>query len=279
LARALPTGLFDNAGVGDYLARLLSAPGRTNDFRELRHKLFLVATDLDSGEAVAFGSAGRDDVPIARAVLASAALPGLFPPVKIGGRHYVDGALVKTLHASVALREGAGLLLCINPLVPFNADAATALGGRRRLVLAEQGLPTVLAQTFRALIHSRMRVGMERYRRDYAGADVLLFEPSRNDPRMFFANVFSYADRRRLAEHAYQRTRADLRRRHDELAPILARHGISLDRAVLGDRRRTLAQPAAGRGRRHVPLAGPARELAHALDRLERVLKAAGAAS
>ena len=34
------------------------------------------------------------------------ALPGLFPPVAIDGEHYVDGALNKTLHASVALDEG-----------------------------------------------------------------------------------------------------------------------------------------------------------------------------
>jgi NTE family protein len=34
------------------------AEGRSNDFRQLRHRLFIVATDLDTGESVAFGSAG-----------------------------------------------------------------------------------------------------------------------------------------------------------------------------------------------------------------------------
>ena len=56
------------------------------------------------------------------------ALPGLFPPTRIGGRDYVDGALKKTLHASVALREGASLVLCINPLVPFDASLARKHG-------------------------------------------------------------------------------------------------------------------------------------------------------
>ncbi|MGE5814010.1 MAG: patatin-like phospholipase family protein, partial [Acidobacteriota bacterium] len=91
LAHALPTGIFDNSRIDEYLTGLFSTPGRTNDFRKLRRKLFLVATDLDSAEAVPFGAPGWDDVPIARAVVASAALPGLFPPVEIGGRHYVDG--------------------------------------------------------------------------------------------------------------------------------------------------------------------------------------------
>ena len=87
LAHALPTGVFDNTGVGDYLTQLLSRSKRTNDFRQLKHKLFLVATDIDTGASVPFGADGWDDVPIARAVQASAALPGLFPPVEIGGRY------------------------------------------------------------------------------------------------------------------------------------------------------------------------------------------------
>ena len=73
-----------------------------------------------------FGSTGRDHVPISRAIQASSALPGLFPPVEIDGEHYVDGALNKTLHASVALDQGVGLLLCVNPLVPFDARRRVA---------------------------------------------------------------------------------------------------------------------------------------------------------
>jgi len=83
LARAIPVGVFDNSGIGDYLARLFSTQGRSNDFRKLGHKLFLVATDLDSGRVVPFGARGWTSVPISQAVLASAALPGLFSPVEI----------------------------------------------------------------------------------------------------------------------------------------------------------------------------------------------------
>ena len=49
LAHALPTGIFDNSRIDEYLTGLFSTPGRTNDFRKLRRKLFLVATDLDFG--------------------------------------------------------------------------------------------------------------------------------------------------------------------------------------------------------------------------------------
>src|SRR5881409_1225907 len=128
LGRAVPTGLFDQRAIDAFLTRLFATAGRSNDFRALRHKLFLVATNLDTGASVAFGEAGFDHIPITKAIEASAALPGLFPPVEIEGEHYVDGALNKTLHASVALDQHVALLLFINPLVPFDASSAARHG-------------------------------------------------------------------------------------------------------------------------------------------------------
>jgi predicted acylesterase/phospholipase RssA len=273
LAHALPTGVFDNAGVGDYLTQLLSGPKRTNDFRQLKHKLFLVATDIDTGAAVPFGADGWDDVPIARAVQASSALPGLFPPVEIGGRFYVDGALTKTLHASLALRESAKLVLCINPLVPFDARLAAERAHRDEVSVIRGGLPAIMSQTFRTLIYSRMRVSMGRYRKEYPDADVLLFEPERDDVEMFFTNVFSYSDRRRLCEHAYQRTREDLRRRRSELAEALGRHGITIDDKALADEHRTLlARGHRKNHRRPDALGQTAAKLDQTIGRLERLL-------
>lgn len=273
LARALPTGVFDNVGVGDYLTRLFSGPKRTNDFRRLKHKLFLVATDIDTGAPVPFGAPGWDDVPIARAVQASAALPGLFPPVEIGGRYYVDGALTKSLHASLALKEGVKLLICVNPLVPFDARLAASREGREVVSIARGGLPSIMSQTFRTLIHSRMQVGMERNRRDFPDADVVLFEPARDDAEMFFTNVFSYSDRRRLCEHAYQRTREDLRRRGPELQEVLGRHGIRINAKVLADERRSLLPPRGRIGRLAAgDLGQTAAKLSGTLDRLEELL-------
>jgi hypothetical protein len=54
---------------------------------------------------------------------------------------------------------------------------------------------------------------------------------------MFFTNVFSYANRRRVCDHAYQRTVREIARRRRELAPILARHGIRLRAEVLDQAR------------------------------------------
>jgi predicted acylesterase/phospholipase RssA len=240
LGQAIPTGIFDQRAILAFLARLFDSRGRSNDFRALEHKLFIVATNLDTGASVTFGSPGFDHVPIDKAIAASAALPGLFPPVEIDGEHYVDGALNKTLHASVALDQRIDLLLCVNPLVPFDATAAAR--GRRLTIakLDHGGLPLVLAQTFRAIIHSRMKVGMEKYRRQYPDADILLFEPDREDADMFFANIFSYTHRARLCETAYRNTRARLLAQRSALEAMLARHDIRLDMDRLRERDRSI---------------------------------------
>ncbi len=281
LSHAIPTGMFDNASVGDFLRRLFSAPGRTDDFRRLRHKLFLVATNLDSGASVTFGAAGHDHVPISKAIEASAALPGLFPPVAIGGEHYVDGALNKTLHASVALDQGVSLLLCVNPLVPYDSSHATGRDHVTPRKLNQGGLPLVLSQTFRAIIHSRMKVGMEKYRKQYPHADVVLFEPDREDADMFFASIFSYSQRKRLCAAAFEKTRQNLTARMPALEPLLARHGIGIRRDRLADASRKVTDALSDPRPLHTnrddnDVRQTARDLTHTLDQLQRWL--AGAA-
>jgi predicted acylesterase/phospholipase RssA len=258
LAPVLPTGVFSNHQVNDQLARLFSATGRSNDFRKLKSKLTLVATNLDSSEPTPFGRAGWDHVPISQAVQASSALPGLFPPVEIDGQHYVDGALKKTLHASVALDDGVDLLICLNPLVPFDATSplnSDAMGhplpsAQRKIPrIVDGGLTSVLSQTFRSMIHSRMELGMKHYASQYPETDIVLIEPDHRDPELYLANTFSYSQRRHLAEHAYQQTRALLRSDATGLSAKLQWHGIRLNHAALDDPKRRLTQPAQARTR------------------------------
>jgi predicted acylesterase/phospholipase RssA len=280
LSHAIPTGMFDNASVGAFLRRLFAAPGRTDDFRKLRHKLFLVATNLDSGAPVTFGARGHDHVPISKAIEASAALPGLFPPVAIGGEHYVDGALNKTLHASVALEEGVKLLLCVNPLVPYDSSRAVGRDHVTPRKLNQGGLPLVLSQTFRAIIHSRMKVGMEKYRKQYPDADVLLFEPDREDADMFFASIFSYAQRKRLCAAAYAKTRSNIQARVETLEPLLARHGITIRRDRLDDPARKVTDAISDPRPLHThrddhDVRQTTRDLTHTLDQLQRWLAGA----
>lgn len=272
LGPALPTGVFSNRQVDTQLARLFSREGRTNDFRKLKTKLTLVATNLDSGEPAPFGRPGWDHIPISQAVQASSALPGLFPPVKIDDQHFVDGALKKTMHASVALEEGVDLMICLNPLVPFDATAPRVakaaqwgLPSEKQRIprIVDGGLPAVLSQTFRSLIHSRMELGMKQYEHTYPHTDIILIEPDHRDPELYLANTFSYAQRRHLAEHAYQQTRQMLRSRKTGLSAKLGRHGISLNHKVLDDPKRHLSAR---------PQAHPHTRLGRAIATLQEVM-------
>lgn len=241
LAQAAPAGLFDNEGLHEYLQRAFSMLGRTNDFRQLRRRLYVIAADLESSEAVRFGAPGFDHVPISRAVQASVASPGLYMPVEVDGRYYMDGTLRKGLHASVALEDGADLVIAINPLVPIDASAAVRAGTMKPGELAHSGMPNILAQTFRTMIYSRMKAGIAQYDREYPGKEVLLFEPTRDDAKLFFSNVFSFQSRRMACEHAYQMTRRDLLQRADALEKQLAPYGITLRRDRLEDEQRTIS--------------------------------------
>ena len=278
LGKALPSGFFDNEPIYQYLAHLWSAPGRTDDFRQLKNKLYVIAVDLDTGESVKFGAPGYDHVPISRAVQASSALPGLYPPVEIDGHSFVDGALQKTMHASVALQEELDLLLCLNPLVPFDARLAVQAGRPTEVGrLVEGGLPVVLSQTFRALIHSRLQVSMQKYDTEFEHTDLILFEPNRDDAKMFFTNVFSFSGRDWVCEHAYQTIREDLLARRAELEPILARHGIRMRMDVLEDRNRHYYTSARERQSSAAPKkyrSRLTRNLGTAFDQLQEIVSA-----
>jgi len=267
IARLAPTAAFKNAPLQKYLHDLFTTAGHTDDFRKLRNQLYVVATRLSTGESVAFGDKHYDQVPISKAVMASAALPGLYAGVEINGHHYVDGALLRTMHASLALERGCDLVICVNPLVPFDSSHAK---GRRYRNFVDEGLPTILSQTFRAMIRSRMQVGMASYRERYPESDTILFEPDRHDETLFFTNVFRYSGRRKLVEHAYQRTRKDLLDQARELGPLLRRRNLELDTDILRRRGRTFASAAherANHARRVV------RRLQKALGRLDGLLQ------
>jgi len=264
----VPTGLFDSAEIERFLRDVFTRRGRSNDFRELAAPLYVVAVDLDSGKAVRFGAEGWDEVPISRAVQASAALPGLYPPVNVRGRHYVDGALRRTMHASVVLEQDIDLLIGLNPLVPFDASQATRQPGGIDQSLSEGGLPVVLSQTFRTLLQSRMQVGLARYAQQYPDVDQLVFEPNADDGELFFTNVFSFAARRRVCELAYRNTLADLRQRAGVLTPMLAAHGIALRMDVLADRDRSILDGLPARARSTDTTA----RLHRSLDDVERLL-------
>jgi len=256
----LPPGLLETAGIQQYLHRVFLSRLKSDSFRDLARELYVVAVDLDNGEAVAFGKDGHRDVPISKAVQASTALPGLYRPVRIGGRDYVDGGVRKTAHINLAIQEGADLVICINPIVPYLNDTA---GGPLRGHLSNRGVGWVLDQVMRIMLHGRMQYGLERYRREHPHVDVLLIEPTRDDVRMFGYNIMRYSARRVVAEHGYRTTLEFFRRDAARYRRLFAKHGIRM-----ADPHAVADDPS-----RHPHQSDLARTLDASLDRLQSRLR------
>src|SRR5439155_19486546 len=142
---------------------------------DLPARFAAIATEIGTGHEI-WLTRGR----LSDALRASYALPGIFPPVLIGGRWLVDGALVNPVPVSAARALGARLVIAVN----LNADlfgrgtiiashgsdesdvvsAQTKPNGLRRMFAGERslrrqffgrrgrpGLPTVMVEAFNVM--------------------------------------------------------------------------------------------------------------------------------
>ena len=96
------------------LDHLVSSLVGASTFRDLPRRILVNTVDLESGAQVLWGLPGLDDVPVADAVFASCALPGIFAPREIRGRTYVDGAVVENLPLRLAAAAGRGPIVAVN---------------------------------------------------------------------------------------------------------------------------------------------------------------------
>jgi NTE family protein len=232
LAEALPSGLYDSSGVESYLEKVLSDPDRVNDFRLLENELYLPTTDLDTCERIVLGGDEWDDVPISRAVAASTALPMVYKPVEIKGRHLVDGGLRSTTNVDVAVEAGAEFVIVVNPLVPYVNDfqkvIPTMLGSRVRRV-RDMGFPQVGYQAFKLLAHQRLHEAVKQWKERYSGVDIILIEPDPNDELMFETNILNFTRRVEIARHGFESVTLKLASEYDEIKAIAAKHGIEIE--------------------------------------------------
>ena len=78
-------------------------------------RLYVVAVELDSGRRVVFGTPEAPPIPVAQAIEASCAIPGVFRPVRFDGRSYVDGGAWSLTNLDVAPVVDGTRVLCVNP--------------------------------------------------------------------------------------------------------------------------------------------------------------------
>ncbi len=239
----LPSGLFDNRRIEAYVRESLERNGIPNDFRQLKlsrgKSLYIGATNINTAQGAVFGHDEDHSVTISEAVQASTAIPGFFRPARIGppGREqdYVDAAVRKTANISVPVRHGAQLVVCYNPFRPF-VNYRHRLVSDGRSSIADLGMAVILNQAFRTMLHSRLRLGIEKLKLDenFRG-DVILIEPTETDARFFSMNPVAFWARKAAAEHGFESVKLSLHRHYESLRNILGAYGIKVDLAAIGD--------------------------------------------
>ena len=170
-------------------------------------------------------------MPISRAVAASTALPMVYKPVEIKGRHLVDGGIRSTTNVDIAVERGAKFVIVVNPLVPYVNDfqkvIPTMLGSRVRRV-ADMGFPQIGYQAFKLLAHQRLHEAVSRWQEKYPGVDIILIEPDPNDELMFETNILNFTRRMEIARHGFESVTLKLASDYDELKSVCAKHGIEI---------------------------------------------------
>jgi NTE family protein len=104
--RAVPQATRSLGRLGNHLDSL----GARFDGR-----LRISAVDRASGRRVMFGAPGAPPAAVSRAVLASCAVPGVFAPVRIGDRDYVDGGVWSPTNLDAAPAGRGSSVLCLVP--------------------------------------------------------------------------------------------------------------------------------------------------------------------
>jgi len=102
--RLFSGGLVQGQALQDYVNQLV----RQQPIERLKLPFAAVATELETGKRTVFGRGNTG-----RAVRASSSIPGVFEPVEIHGKHYVDGGVVSPIPVDAARQLGADFVIAV----------------------------------------------------------------------------------------------------------------------------------------------------------------------
>jgi NTE family protein len=176
---AMPVGRRSLAG----LARAIERSGVRWDGR-----LRIAAVQRETGRRVVFGAARSPRLPVALAVQASCAVPGLFEPVRANGRTYVDGGVWSPTNMDTVEAAGGQTVLCLNPTGSLAASSGA--------------LPGAFGQVSRAI------VAAETLALRHRGASVRTISPDRASAAQLGANFMDARRRSAVIEAGLAQGRA-----------------------------------------------------------------------
>ena len=145
----------------EVLRSALSDLFEDQSIEDLRIPFASVAVDLQTAERIVLHRGS-----VRTAVLASSSIPGIFPPVRIQGRHLVDGAVLSLVPISAAYTLGADIVISVDVSPPLEPDPH--LDSASQIVLRCEH---ITSRAFNALRLSESDIVLEPIRTDCSWAD------------------------------------------------------------------------------------------------------------
>ncbi len=133
---------------------------KNKTFEDTKIPLYVTATDLASGDQVII-SKGK----IIDAVMASISVPGIFPPVKIGGKYYIDGGVTNPTPIDVVKKLGADVVIGVDLVM------------QRTIKLANPSIFTTLMQSYEIIRTQGVKYNIKKVE-----SDAILIKPKLRGP-------------------------------------------------------------------------------------------------
>jgi NTE family protein len=144
-----------------------------DSFKLLETPLVINAVEMSRGEEVYWGSGEDDDIPVHEAVYGSCALPGLFPPLEMGGKCYIDGGVMTNLSIRKARERDADLIIGINLGLPALRD--------QREAPEQRGIIDIILQSNSIIMRRILQLQL----REFLEYPLILIEPHLPTRQMF----------------------------------------------------------------------------------------------
>lgn len=164
----------------------------SGDFADLDYDLYITATALDSHERAVFNRHfdfvdARNhfmcDVPVHKAIRASASLPGMFEPVKIKGKYYIDGEIKQSLSMDIGVALSDRVIVS-HTYQPFMHEDGKSV--------RDMGWLNIVKQSIQIILYERIAVWRDIYEHQYPEKEIIWIQPDPEDMDFFLAPEFSF---------------------------------------------------------------------------------------
>lgn len=180
-------GMLDASALEDMFKTVVPSA----DFAETETDLYVTATGLDHRERLVCNgvynfehadSTFTTDVPLHKAVRASTAVPGLFEPVMINGKWYIDGEVRQTLSADIGVRLADRVIISHTYQPLYSANGS----------VRDMGWLNIIKQATTIVFHERISVWQYLYQQQNPDKEIIWIHPEPDDLEFFLAPEFSF---------------------------------------------------------------------------------------